>query len=125
MTYAHVSSKDDDRIPPRTLVMDVTMTHDRYGRTTQHTNGTLTNRVYSTGAPQPDGALNKAARMKIRHYRQIYADRPDPIDFLPIVVSTSGRVYEDFTRFLSFQAHREVSILPGELPEESEQFRFF
>jgi hypothetical protein len=25
------------------------------------------------------GALNKAARIKIRHYRQIYADRPDPI----------------------------------------------
>jgi hypothetical protein len=30
---------EDDRFPPRTLVMDVTMTHDRYGHTTQHTNG--------------------------------------------------------------------------------------
>jgi hypothetical protein len=36
-------------------VMDVTMTHDRYGRSTQHTNGTLTNRLSSTGEPQPDG----------------------------------------------------------------------
>ncbi len=26
---------EDDRFPPRTLVMDVTMTHDRYGRTTR------------------------------------------------------------------------------------------
>jgi hypothetical protein len=115
---------EDDRIPPRTLVMDVTMTHDRYGRTTQHTNGALTHRVSSTGAPHPDGALNKAARMKIRHYRQIYADRPDPIVFLPIAVSTSGRVYEDFARLLFLHAHRDASVLAGELPEESEQFRF-
>jgi hypothetical protein len=62
--------------------------------------------------------------MKIRHYRQIYADRPDPIVFLPVAVSTSGRVCEDFTRLLFLHAHREASILAGELPEESEQFRF-
>jgi hypothetical protein len=100
------------------------MTHDRYGRTTQHTNGTLTHRVSSTGDPQSDGVLNKEARMKIRHYRQIYTDRPDPIVVLTIAVSTSGRVYEDFTRLLFIHAHPEVSILAGELPEESEQFRF-
>jgi hypothetical protein len=104
--------------------MDVTMTHDRYGRTTHHTNGALTHRVPSNGAPQPDGALNKAARMKIRHYRQIYVDRPDPIVFLPISVITSVRVYEDFERLLFLHAHREASILAGELSEESEQFRF-
>ncbi len=115
---------EDDRIPPRTLVMDVTMTHDRYGRTTQYTNGVITHRVPSTGAPQPDGALNKANRLKIRHYRQIYEDRPDPIVFLTITVTTSGRVYEDFARLLFLPAHREASILAGELPEESEQFRF-
>jgi hypothetical protein len=74
----------------------------------------------STGAPQPDGALNKADRMKIRHYRQIYADRPDPIVFLPIAVSTSGHVYEDFTRLFFFHTYRESSVLTGELPEESE-----
>jgi hypothetical protein len=62
--------------------------------------------------------------MKIRHYRQIYTDRPDPIVFLPIAVSTSGRVYEDFTRLFFLHAHREPSTLVGELPEESEQFRF-
>jgi hypothetical protein len=96
----------------------------QYGRTTQHTNGGLTNRVSSTGAPQPDGALNKTGRMKIRHYRQIYADRSDPIVFLPIVVSTSGHVYEDFARLLFLHVYREASILAGELPEESKQFRF-
>jgi hypothetical protein len=62
--------------------------------------------------------------MKIRHYRQIYEDRPDPIVFLPITVITSGRVYEDFARLFFLHAHREASILTGELPEESEQFRF-
>ncbi len=62
--------------------------------------------------------------MKIRYYRQIYTDRTDPIVFLPIDVNTSGRVYEDFTRLIFFHAHREGSILAGELPEEFEQFRF-
>jgi hypothetical protein len=122
--YVNFPHGEDDRLPPRTLVMDVTMTHDHYGRTTQYTNGALTHRVSSTGAPQPDGALNKPARMKIRHYRQIYTDRPDPIVFLSIVVSTSGHVYEDFVRLLFLHVHRETSILAGELPEESEQFRF-
>jgi hypothetical protein len=62
--------------------------------------------------------------MKIRHFRQIYTDRPDPIVFLSITVSTSGRVYEEFARLLVLHTHRETSILTGELPEESEQFRF-
>jgi hypothetical protein len=96
--YVILPRREDDGLPPRTLVLDVTMTHDRYGRTTQRTNGALIHRVPSTGAPQSDGVLNKTTRMKIRHYRQIYADRPDPIVFLPVAVSTSGRVYEDFTR---------------------------
>jgi hypothetical protein len=43
--------RQDDSLPPRTLVMDVTMTHDRYGRTTQHTNGALTHRL--TVCPPP------------------------------------------------------------------------
>jgi hypothetical protein len=81
--------------------------------------------VSSTGAPQSDGVLNKTDRMKIRHYRQIYTDRPDPIVFLSVSVSTSGHVYEDFTRMFSLHTHRETSTLTGELPEESEQFRFF
>ena len=58
--------------------------------------------------------------LKIRHYRQIYVDRPDPIVFLPISVNTSGRVYEDFTRLFFLHTHGEVSILTGELPEESQ-----
>jgi hypothetical protein len=58
--YVFLPHGEDDRIPPRTLVMNVTMTHDRYGRTTQHTNGTFTHRVPSTSDPQPDGVLSES-----------------------------------------------------------------
>ncbi len=37
---------EDDRFPPHTIVMDVTMTHDRrYGRTSQRTNGAIIHSV--------------------------------------------------------------------------------
>ena len=52
--YVILPHGEDDRLPPLTLVMDVTMTHDRYGRTVQHTNGAVTNRVSSTGSPQSE-----------------------------------------------------------------------
>ena len=52
--YVIFAHGDDYRLPPHTLVMDVIMTHDRYVRSTQHTNGALTNRLSSTGAPQPE-----------------------------------------------------------------------
>ena len=51
--------------------------------------------------------------------------RPDTVVFLSVTVNTSGRVYEDFTRLFFLHVYREVSNLSGELPEESEQFRFF
>ena len=121
--YVILPRGEDNRLPPHTLMMDVTMTHDRYGRTTQHTYGTLTHQVSSTG-PQSDGVLNNEARIKIRDYRQLYADRPDPIVFLPVVVNTSGRVFDTFVRLFFLYQYREASILAGELPEESEQFRF-
>jgi hypothetical protein len=63
-------------------------------------------------------------RDKVRHYRQIYLDSPDPIVFMSVVVDTSGRVYDDFNRLLFLHAHREASALANELPEESDQFRF-
>ena len=100
------------------------MTHDRFGCSTQRTNGSLTHRVSSTGAPQPDGVLKNATSKQIRHYRQLYADKPDPVIFLPVVVNTSGHIYEDFVRLLFLHTHRETSILTGELHEESDQFRF-
>ncbi len=61
---------------------------------------------------------------KIRNYRQIYLDRPDPITFMSISVDTSCRVYADFNRLLFLYTHREGSVLTNELPEEWDQFRF-
>ncbi len=71
----------------------------------------------STVTPQSDGVLNKTTRIKIRHYRQIYPDRSDPIVFLPVDVNTPGHVYEDFTSLLFLHSHRESSILTEELPD--------
>jgi hypothetical protein len=79
------------------------MTDDPYGHgrcTIQGTNGSLTHRVSSTGAPQSDGTLNDVSRIKIRHYHQIYADRSYLMVFLSVVVRTSGHVYDDFVRLI-------------------------
>ncbi len=51
-------------------------------------------------------------------------NRPDPIDFLPLAVDTPGRLYDDFIRLFFWHVHREVSVFPTELPEDSDQFRF-
>jgi hypothetical protein len=63
------------------------------------------------------------ARAKIRHYRQLYINRPEPIDFMSVAVDTVDRIYEDFSRLLFLHAHREASALANEITEESEQFR--
>jgi hypothetical protein len=109
---------------PRTLILDFTMTHTRYGRSQMSSLRQLTHSRRSDGAPEPDGAFREATRTKIRHYRQLYINRPDPITFMPVAVDTSGRVYDDFSRLLFLHAHREASALSNEIPEESEQFRF-
>jgi hypothetical protein len=100
------------------------MTHTCYGRSIQYTTGQFTHKMCSDGAPEPDGDLQKVTRDKIRHYRQIYLDRPDPIAFMSISVDTSDRVYDDFNSLLFLHDHREESALINELPEESDQFRF-
>jgi hypothetical protein len=115
---------EDDRLPPRTLVMDGIMTHDRYGCTTQRTNGELSHRVSSTSAPQPDGTLNKAARINIRHYRQIYADRSvlakDSAMRVTITIDLSTRSFIPLPRF--FNSRRVSPLLNQSLvsiPQQS------
>jgi hypothetical protein len=114
-----------DRLPrPRTLILDFTLTHTRYDSSHVHTTGQLTNTRSSDGSPELDGAVREVTRKKILHYRQLYFNRPDPIAFLPAVVDTTGRLYDDFSRLLLLHAHREASALSNEIPEESGQFRF-
>ena len=101
------------------------MTHDRFGRSTQCTNGTLTQRVSSTGAPQQDGVLRNVVIKKISHYRQLYEDQTDPVIFLTVTMNTSGRVYDDFVCLIFWYAHRESSILVREFPRNLISFAFF
>ena len=58
--------------PPRTLILDFTMTHTCYGRSHLSSLGQLTHTRRSDGVPEPDGALRTVVREKIRHYRQLY-----------------------------------------------------
>ena len=110
--------------PPRTLIMDFTMAHVRFGRSYLHPIGQLTHTRRSDGAPDPDGSLKEEVRIKICHYRNIYLNRPDPIVFLSLAVDTSDRLYDDFICLIFLHGHREASVLVNELPEESDQFRF-
>ena len=86
--------------------------------------GQLTNTRRSDGAPDPDPALKDVVRIKIRHYRNLYLNRPVPIAFIPLAVGTTGRMYDEFIRLLFLHPHRESSALTNELPEESDQFLF-
>ena len=68
--------EQDDRLPPpRTLILDFTMTHPRYGRSHVNPSGHLTNIRRSDGSPEPDGSLKVVDRKKIIHYHQLYLDR--------------------------------------------------
>jgi hypothetical protein len=76
-----------DRLPPpRTLILDFTLTHTRYVSTHVHATGQLTNTSRSDDTPDLDGALREVTRKKILHYLQLYLNRPDPIVFLPTTV---------------------------------------
>ncbi len=76
------------------------MTHVRFGCSLLHPMGLLTNIRTSDGTPDPDGDIKTEVRIKIRHYRNLYLNRPDPIDFLPMTVDTTGRLYDDFIRLI-------------------------
>jgi hypothetical protein len=54
-----------------------------------------------------DAPLRLAAKRRINHYRQQYADNQN-ISFLPAIVSTSTHMHGEFLRLLSLQAHRET-----------------
>ena len=51
-------------------------------------------------------------------------NHPDPIVFIPLVVDTTGRLYDKFIRLLFLNTHHEESPLANELSEVSDQFRF-
>jgi hypothetical protein len=104
--------------PPRTLIMDYTMTHIRFGCSHLHPMGQLTNTRRSDGAPDPDEAFKEVTRIKIRHY-------PDPIAFLPLAVDTTGRMYDEFIRLLFLHGHREYRLWLMNYQRNRTSFVFF
>jgi hypothetical protein len=71
-------------------MMDVTMTHDHFGCSTQSSNGPLTHRVEFLTVTRRCFKLKNTVSKKIRHYRQVYVDKTDPVIFLTVTVNTSG-----------------------------------
>ena len=57
--------------PPRTLILDFTLTYTCFGKSQMSSLGQLTHTRRTDGAPEPDGALRTVVRGKIRHYRQL------------------------------------------------------
>ena len=100
------------------------MTQVRFGRSHLHPMGQITNTRRSDGDPDTDTALKDVTRIKIRHYRNLYLNHPDPIVFIPLAVDTTGRMYDEFIRLLFLHAHREPSTWDNEFSEESDKFRF-
>ncbi len=109
--------------PPRTLILDFTLTHTRLEDhmcilpDSWHTRR-------SDGVPEPDGTLRTVTRKKILHYHQLYINRPDPIVFMSVPGDTSDHI-DDFSRLLFLHVHREPSVLTNELRRNRVNFVFF
>jgi hypothetical protein len=58
--------------PPRTLILDFTLTHTRFGKSQLSSLGQLTHTRRTDNVPEVDGPLKTVVRVKIRHYRQVY-----------------------------------------------------
>ena len=57
------------------------------------------------------------------HTCTLWANSQIP-DVQMVLLTTTGRMNDEFIRLLFLHAHREASALANELPEESDQFRF-
>jgi hypothetical protein len=109
-----------DQAGSRSLLFDLSVTHDRFGR---------------SGHPLQSGLLTLcrtemrlAAKRKINNYRQQYADNQN-ISFLPAIVSTSNRMHGEFLRLLYLQAHPETEahVTATGMPSQrnnADMFRF-
>jgi hypothetical protein len=89
---------------PVTLVLDLHIVHDRVGSNTDPIlNGHL------RFPNNLDQSLNDGVDDKVRKYRVDYnMNPPNTVSFMPVIVSTSGRLHIEFVRLLFLQAHRET-----------------
>ena len=70
----------------RTLAMDLTFQHERYGSSKKEPNGTLSVR----NLKNRDRPIEKAARDKIKKHRDLFNLLQGDIGFLPLVASDTG-----------------------------------
>ena len=87
----------------RNLVMDLTLQHERFGSSMKEINGTLCASLKNRDRP-----IEQAARDKIAKHRNLYNLLPGDLGFLPLVVSTSGRLNADFIRLVHLHATMET-----------------
>ena len=112
------TQEQPDRLPPpRTKMMDFTLTHTRFGLIKFAPYRTTYTHKAFRWCSWSRWCFLAVVRFKIRHYRQLYLNRPDPDVFLPMAVDTLGRIYDDVSRLLYLHAHREAPALAIELPE--------
>jgi hypothetical protein len=91
-----------DQACSRSLVLDLSIAHDRFGSSSHvQQNGSLLH-------PQDlDCPIRVAAQRKTNAYKQTYADNQN-ISFLPAIMSTSNLMHGEFLCLLFLQAHRET-----------------
>ncbi len=89
---------------PVSLVMDLRITHDRVGSSTDPTlNGQIR---YPNNLDQ---SLNDTTVDKVRKYQTDYnMNPPNTVSFMPTIASTSGRLHNELVRLLFWQTHRET-----------------
>ncbi len=89
---------------PLPLVLDLRIAHDRFGSSSDPN---LNGKIHYPN--DIDRSLNETAAEKIRIYRADYNNNPpNSVSFMPVIVSTSGRLHSEFIRLLFLQAHRET-----------------
>ena len=100
-----LSSRSFIPLPCFTLVLDLHMTHERFGSSSDPSiNGHL---HYPNDLDRP---LNEAAADKIRQYRAGYNNRPsNAISFMPVIASTSGRLHSEFVRLYLYKLIGKVT----------------
>jgi hypothetical protein len=103
-----------------TLVLDLHITHDRVGSSTDPT---LNRQLrYPNNLDQ---SLNDTVTDKVCIYRSDYnMNPPTTVSFMPAIVSTSGRLHSEFVRLLFLQAYRETDrffVASGVLSVQSDR----
>ena len=95
-----------NRTGPVPLVLDLHITHERFGRSSDPGINGHRKLHYPHDF---DRSLNEAAAEKIHQYRADYNNHAsNAISFMPAIASTPGRLHSEFVRLLFLQAHRET-----------------